>query len=126
MYGGQLLFLNLNGDVVSRFAAPLSEFDDTVQIGFDGDEIRGTNVYEAEGVWIKLVNEQPKFLAVITNFAGIDRTVLDVFTPEGKLLYQEILPDTCSSIAALPETDGKRVESLLVACEATLWKFALR
>ena len=126
MYHGQLLLLNLNGEVVSRFAAPLSEFDDTVQIGFDGDETHGTSVYEAEGVWIKLATEQPKYLAVISNFAGIDRSVLDVFTPEGKLLYQEILPAECSSVAGLPEGEVKRAESLLVACEATVWKFAMR
>jgi hypothetical protein len=125
IYRGQLLLIDLNGEVVSRFDAPMSEFDDPVRT-YDGDEIRGTRAYEAEGVWVKLANEQPKYLAVISNFGGIDRSVLDVFNPEGKLLYQELFPDTCSSVAALPESDGQRAESLLVACEATVLKFAMR
>lgn len=123
---GVLVFFNVKGEVVKRIDLPLSEFDDTVSKYPGGEESRGTSVYEAEGVWIKLSKDQPEFLALITNFAAIDRSVLDVFDATGKLIYQEVLPESCSSIAKLPSTDPAHPDQLLVGGESTIWKYQMQ
>ncbi|HEV8366442.1 MAG TPA: hypothetical protein VGQ39_00700 [Pyrinomonadaceae bacterium] len=125
-YDGRLLLIDLKAEVLSEINAPLSKFDDTVDKMPDGTELRGTSVFKAEGVWIKLASYQPKYLAVISNFAGIDRSVLDIFDSSGKIIYQEVLPEECSSVAALPSDSQKHPEELLVGGESTIWKYVMQ
>lgn len=122
---GSLWLIDFKGNTVAQFNAPLSEFDDTVEQTPAG-EFRGTSVYRSKGVWIKLANDRPEYLAVINEFAAIDRSVLDVFTPAGELVYQEVLPEECSSIAILPPADSSGVQELLVAGEQTVWRYRIK
>ncbi|MDQ7787817.1 MAG: hypothetical protein RDU01_09420 [Thermodesulfovibrionales bacterium] len=61
---------------------------------------------------IKLrINEEP-YLAVITDFASyISRTMLNIFSPSGELVYQELLKST-TGLNVIQNDDG--TESLLV------------
>jgi len=125
VYESQLLLIDFKGDTVAKFKAPLSEFDDTVYKAPDGSESRGTSVYKSRGLWIKLANDRPEYLAVINEFAAIDRSVLDVYTPTGQLVYQEVLPEQCQSIAVLPPADASGVQELLVGGANTVWRYRL-
>lgn len=126
VYDSSLLLVDFNGTTAAQFAAPLSEFNDTVSKMPTGEEFHGTSVYKSKGVWIKLANDRPEYLAVINEFAAIDRSVLDVFTPKGELVYQEVLPEECSSIAVLPSADPSGVEELLVGGSRTVWRYRIR
>ena len=126
VYDGKLMLMDLKGQTIWQTEAPLSQFDDTVHKMPDGTELRGTSVYKAKGVWIKLSASESKYLAVITNFAAIDRSVLDIFDRSGTLIYQEILPEECDSLATLPVNDQRHPEELLVAGEETVWKYSMR
>lgn len=119
------MLFDFEGKTLFKFNAPLSEFDDTVERMPTGEEFHGTSVYESKGVWIKLANDRPEYLAVINNFAAIDRSVLDVFTPAGELIYQEVLPEYCESIAILPPANTSEVAELLVAGERTVWRYRI-
>jgi hypothetical protein len=119
---GRLWLIDFNGQVVAQFDAPLSTFYQTVHQG-SRSELRGTSVFKSKGIWVKLAKDQPEYLVVITEFAGIDRSVLDVFTPGGKLAYQEVLPEDCLSIALLPPEDQSGVEEFLVGGERTVWRY---
>ena len=119
---GSLWLIDFNGQVVARFDAPLSTLYETVRQGARS-ELRGTSVYKSKGIWVKLAKDQPEYLAVITEFAGLDRSVLDVYTPEGNLVYQEVLPEDCFSIAALPLEEQSGVQEFLVGGERTVWKY---
>lgn len=122
VYHDKLWLIDLQGDTVAEFNAPLSEFPDTVHKTPLGDSY-GTSVYKSRGVWIKLAPDQPEYLAVIKEFAAIDRSVLDVYTPTGQLVYQEILPEECLSIAVLPPADASGVPELLVTGKQTVWRY---
>ena len=71
----------------------------------------------------KLAGDRPEYLAVINEFGAIDRSVLDVFTSSGELVYQEVLPEECFAIAVLPSTDPSGVSELLVGGERTVWRY---
>jgi hypothetical protein len=121
-----LWLFDFQGNTVAKFNSPLSEFDDTVAKTPLGEEIRGTGVYRCKGVWLKFSNDRPEYLAVIKEFAAIDRSVLDVFTASGELVYQEVLPEECTSIAVLPPADPSGVPELLVSGERTVWRYRIK
>lgn len=121
--------IDFEGNVVNKFAAPLSRFknarkvsnDDPYDIG-SGD----TSVYKAKGVWVKLKEAQPSFLAVVTEFAAIDRSVLYIYSSEGRLVYQEVLPEQSKSIAVLSLEEGRDAQELLVGGSETVWRYSGR
>jgi len=117
-----LWLIDFEGKTVAQFNAPLSKFDDTVE-RINGEEFHGTSVYKSKGVWIKLARDRPEYLAVINEFVALDRSVFDIFTPAGELVYQEVLPEECMSIAVLPPADPASVPELLVAGERTVWRY---
>jgi hypothetical protein len=105
---GYVSLIDFNGRVAAKFDAPLS-----------------AGVYKAEGVWVKLAQDKPKYLAVITQFATGDRSVLYIYSPDGALVYQEVLPEQCSAIAALPK-DQTGAQELLVGGSETVWRYKAR
>lgn len=120
--------VDFEGSVVNKFAAPLSRFTNPRKnppgnLDFLGSD--ETDVYKAEGVWVKLKENQPEFLAVVTEFAGIDRSVFYVYSPEGKLVYHEVLPEGCSSIAVLGQPE-RNVQELLIGGTDTVWRYNAR
>lgn len=129
---GRLALIDLDGKNFSNFEAPLSKIklDEPRKITapgmpepivFDTEE-----VYRAKGVWVKLRKDQPEYLAVIARFAAIDRSLFYVYDEQGKLIYHEILPEAANAIALLsPENDAES-ESVLVAGEKTVWRYAAR
>lgn len=120
---------DLNGNVIDKFAAPLSRFTTSREVSNDDLSEIGpfeTSVYKANAAWVKLKVTEPAFLAVVTEFAAIDRSVLYIYSTEGKLVYQEVLPEQCSSIAVLSPEDGRRVQELLIGGTQTVWRYNAR
>ena len=120
---------DFNGKVVKKFAAPLSRFKNTQKVSYPdlGEIALGeTDVYKAKGVWVKLKEAQPEFLAVVTEFAAIDRSVLYIYSTEGSLVYQEVMPEECKSIAVLSPEDGRSAQELLIGGTETVWRYSAR
>ena len=81
------------------------------------DEIRG----DAWGAYVKLKPRQPDYFAAIVEFENWNRSMLCVYDWHSRLVYQEILPENCAAIEALPvETDR---EALLVGGKGKIWKY---
>ena len=120
--------IDFDGNVVNKFAAPLGRFKNPRKASNDDYDILfgETSVYKAQGVWVKLKEAQPSFLAVVTEFAAIDRSVLYIYSNEGKLVYQEVLPEQCSSIAVLSLEEGRDAQELLVGGSETVWRYSGR
>ena len=118
---GRLWLLDFTGQVVANFDAPLSDFPDVVQTTPFG--AFGTSVYKAKGAWIRLTEAQPEYLAVIAYFVALNRSMLYVYEPSGKIVYQEILPEECTSIAVLPTDRKDGVQELLVGGSKTIWRY---
>ena len=57
---------------------------------------------EARGTVVWLPDKQHTYLAVLVDLHNYDRAILYLYDRAGKLVYQEILPESCAAIAALP------------------------
>lgn len=127
---GSVWLIDFDGQTTAKFDAPLSHLVKPTPRVIDMPgmsepvTITDEDVYKAEGVWVKLIKEQPAYLAIIAQFVVMDRSIFYVYDAQGKLVYQEILPEQCSSIAVLPSEDESRQPSLLVGGEETIWRYA--
>lgn len=128
---GSSWLIDLDGKNFTRFDAPLSEIKlqktrRSQLPGTDEFVIDTEQVFRAKGAWIKLKKDQPKFLAVIATFATIDRSLFYVYDQQSKLIYHEILPEDCNSIAVLESESGNGAEDVLVGGETTVWRYTAR
>ena len=100
--------------------------------GFDGKLLAKLDApkceaYPAARLWgtpVKLRDNEPEYFAVIADFGILDRASLYVFNPERKLVYQEILPESCQSIAAVSLGDPNK-ESILVGGYGKILRYDL-
>jgi len=76
----------------------------------------------ARGTPAKLRSDEPEYLAVAVEYEMWQRAVLYVYDSTGKLAYQEVLPDPCASIAAIP-LDGSGRDTLLVGGMGRVWAY---
>lgn len=126
---GKLMLIDLDGKNFSTYEAPLSKIklEKPRTVTFPGmDEpfvFETEEAYRAKGVWVKLKPDQNKYLAAVARFSGIDRSLFYVYDEQGKLVYHEILPEDCNSIAAIAsEHEGS--EAVLVGGETSVWRYA--
>jgi hypothetical protein len=148
--GGQMTVRDLSGKVIRR-ARPgpyFSDFslcrwptsngreyallaeDDTIWLfDFNGQTVaqfpspKSGTLGSAKGTPIKLKTDQPEYFAALVEFRNWDRAVLYLYDSKGTLVYQEILPETCASIAALT-LDNAEVETLLIGGNGKVWKYS--
>jgi hypothetical protein len=108
----------------------LSAEDDTVWLfDYDGktlvalDAPDAGDLGHARGTPLRLRAGEAASLAVIVEFQNWHASILYVYGPDRKLLYEEVIGDTCQSIAALPR-EGAEVDDLLVGGTGRIWKYA--
>jgi len=129
---GGLWLIDLDGKNYKRYDAPLSQIklEKPRLVGAPGlPDLMTFNteeVYRAKGVWAELEKDRPKYLAVIANFAVIDRSLFYLYDAQGRLIYQELLPEECDAIAVLPPENSSGREEVLVSGEKTVWRYATR
>ncbi len=121
---GAVWTFDSKGESVARLPAPLAEVKGEPEETPFGvwDKV---SAYKSEGVRVRLDASRPAFLAVITQYVVIDRSVLYVYDPSGAPVYTEVLPEECAAIAALPAPEGEPQE-FLVGCEDTVWRYRAR
>lgn len=113
-----------------RIYALLAE-DDTIWLfDFDGTTAAQFNaprcgkLGDGRGTPVKLRDDQPEYLAVIVDFQNWNRAVLYVYDSTKTLVFQEIMPESCASIAAMPLADSE-TETLLIGGEGKVWKYQI-
>jgi hypothetical protein len=99
--------LDFRAKTVAKFKAP-----DSGKLG------------EARGTPVRLKAGQADYLAVAVSYPVWHRAILYLYDPGGKLVYQEILPEACDSIAALALGGGDR-EVVLLGGQGKVWKYEL-
>jgi hypothetical protein len=104
---GSIWLLDLDGKVVNSFAVPASG-----------------NFGESRGTLVRLYPSKPDCLATVTSWQLWNRSMLCVHTRSGELMYEEVLPERCSSILAVSDGDSKP-EVLLVGGAGRIWKYAI-
>ncbi len=97
--------INFSGETVIQLKAPRCE-----DLGF------------ARGLPVKLMNDQPEYFAVIVAYKNWERSILYLYNITNDLVYQEILPEVCNSIAAVTLNDPE-TEVLLIGGEGEVWKY---
>lgn len=129
---GSLWLIDLDGKNYKKYDAPLSEIklDKPKVIGPPGLSdlmtLEKEDVYRAKGVLAELRKGQPKYLAVVANFAAINRSLFYLYDSRGTLIYQEILPEECNAVAVLPPENSSGEDKILVSGEKTVWRYATR
>ncbi len=150
--GGEITVRNRQGGIISRSdpAAYFSDFslckwpskedrqyallseDDTIWLfDFDGkavaqfDAPKCGTLGHARGVPIKIKSDQPEYLAVIVEFSNWKRSILYVYNPTGALVYQEVLPEVCGSIAAI-SLDNSGTDTMLIGGEGKVWQYKVQ
>jgi hypothetical protein len=102
----------------------LLNFDGTVRQTFDVSF--GGDIFRTKAAWIKLWPDRPVVLAVLANFAFFDRAIFYLYDQQGTLLYQEILPENCSTMAVLSQAEQGNLARLLIGGGETVWEYRLR
>jgi hypothetical protein len=126
---GSLWLIDLDGKNFSKFDAPLSEIKlakpREVKMPGDSDsyKVEKEEVFRAKGVWTRLKKDQPKYLAVIASFSVLDRSLFYIYDEQGKLVYQEVLPEDCNAIAILPPENDGDSEELMIGGDKTIWRY---
>ncbi len=79
---------------------------------------------EGRGVPTKIQGNRPEYFAVVVEFKNWKKSILYFYGPDKHLVFQEIIPEACASIASL-SLDPKGKETLLVGCEGKVWRYAV-
>jgi len=79
----------------------------------------------ARGTPVKIRSGQPEYLAVIVEFRNWQKSILYVYNPAGKLVYQEILSEACASIAAVSLDKSER-ETILIGGVGKVWQYKVQ
>jgi hypothetical protein len=78
----------------------------------------------ARGAAVRFKAGEPPHLAVIVEFGHWRVSALYLYNHEHELVYQEIIADSCRSLAALPR-DNSDAEDLLVGGTGKVWKYTM-
>jgi hypothetical protein len=118
---GYVWLVGFDGKVAAKYSAPLSKFESGSRRGpiLESTE---ESVYKAKGTLVKLDGDQRQYLVVVTEFAALDRSVLYVYTTSGQLVYQEVLPECCTSVAALPAGNAGP-QGFLIGGDHSVWMY---
>jgi hypothetical protein len=149
---GQFTIRDQNGTVIRRFAAGLycshfslcrwpSRKSSPKLLGIDEEHLvvidflggsagtyqvpQGVRSREANGTMFRLKQAEQEFFAVLAAGEGVflPTSTLMLFAADRRLVYQETLPGSCTSILALPgENSG--LDDLLVGGTNTVWKYS--
>jgi hypothetical protein len=129
---GSVWTFDSKGVRVRKLPAPLAEIKVAPHKAGFGEEgggfdftVDSVDAYDAKGAWVKLDPARPEMLAVITYYVALDRSVLYVYDASGTLLYEEVMPEQCLAVAALPAPEG-RPQEFLVGCDSTVFRYAPR
>lgn len=100
--------LDWNGRTVAQLKAP-----------------RGGSLGHARATLVKLKPNRPHYFAVLVDFENWQRSILYVYDSTKALVYQEVLPASCASLAAL-KIGSSPVEALLVGANGQVWQYQAR
>lgn len=98
---------DFNGKAIAQYNAPLSG-----------------SLGHARGIPTKINSDKPEFFAVVVEYSNWNKSLLYIYGQDNSLVYQEILPEACASIASI-SIDSTDKEALLVGCNGKVWKYFL-
>lgn len=107
-----IIIMDLDGKVVLRYRLKEDIFKFFVHL---------LEIMSIRGVPVRFEPDKKPYLAVITGFrSALSKTMLSVFSPEGQLVYQEMLNST-RGINVVKKNDGP--ESLVVGDGDRIWLY---
>jgi len=149
--GGQMKVRDAQGNIVNQSRPPayfsgfslcnwpgkqdpqyalLSESGTVWVLGFDGKSVARLDAPDcgdlghARGVPVKLRAGHDEYFAVLVEFRNRERSILYLYDPDQKLVYQEVLGEACGCLAAVASGDSTD-ERLLLGGEQRVWQYTL-
>jgi hypothetical protein len=107
MSSGKIRLFDFEGVLKKELDAPLSE-----------------HLFKVYGIPIQCKENGSLYFAVLAEYKVSKRSIIYIYNSEGTLVYQEVLPEACSSIAALsPDDSGS--ESILLGGEGKILQYKI-
>jgi hypothetical protein len=66
-------------------------------------------------------SKKTSYYAVLQTNGPLNRSVLFLYDTDGKITYQEIIAESCSSISSMP---GKMGDRLLIGCSGDILEYS--
>lgn len=101
---GNIWLLNLNGSVIRKFPVPVNDLFN-----------------ESKAVLFRTGKERSLCLASLTSWHQWDRSLLCIHDAQGKLIYEEVIPETCQSISS--STVGQ-TDAIFIGGKNKIWQYA--
>lgn len=79
----------------------------------------------AHGTPAKLDSASVDYLAVIIDFSNWDSSIFYVYNPSGNLIFKEVIPESCPSIAVLKH-DKTGTDTILVGGAGKIWSYRMK
>jgi uncharacterized protein YodC (DUF2158 family) len=79
----------------------------------------------ARGTTVRLKKDEPEYFAAVVEFKQWARSLLYVYDSAQTLVYQEVLPESSPSIAAVA-LDKSGAEALLVGGNGKVWEYRVK
>jgi hypothetical protein len=97
---------------------------------YDGNTIASlpapdcTRMSDIRGIWVKLHSGEKDYFAALAHFIQWDRSILYIYSPDNKLVYQEALPEYCISMNTAVDKKTKS-EFLLVGGQDEVLQYSV-
>jgi hypothetical protein len=137
----KLTFSDINNKILAESEAPLSEIQIKKETpnrpsptpvslgnGFRAVPVPSYSDSDSEevsrpkAVWVNLLKDKPRYLAVVAPFISIPRTHFYLYDEKGALVYHELLPENAETVAVLSTANAN--DQILVGGKDTIWKFS--
>ena len=105
---GVIRLVDSHGKSVVDYLAPLSE-----------------SFCKTHGVTVKFNAHEREYFAVVVEESLFQRSILYIYNAAGNLVYQEVLAESCASIAAAP-LDKTETEVLLLGAEEKVLEYRMK
>ena len=102
---GNIWLVNLNGTVAKKFPVPVND-----------------SFNQSQAVLFRTGKDKSMSLASLTSWHQWDRSLLCVHNSEGKLVYEEVIPETCQSISS--STVGQ-TDAIFIGGKNKIWQYAI-
>ena len=101
----RIWIVDFNGNIIEQLDAP-----------------HATTRGHPRGIAVKFTNGQPEYFAVIVEFTLWDRSIIYIYNSKKEIVYQEIIPETCSSMTA-KSSDKSALQTLFIGCKGKIWQY---
>lgn len=123
--GNKISVTDGNNKTLWEADAPLSEVKAKSYLPSEQGEEYLSKIYDAKVAQVRLDETGKMYTAVLGNYGMKGRAVLYIYSPDKKLVYNEVLPEESTTIMTIPgEKNG--IDELWIGGKHAIWRFTVK